>query len=140
MYLNSNFIFFLFIYLQKVSWLKAKHAKFKIKSCLEIKYEINANLPSARARRFKSIEQRLLHWIRFECALSNPGDEDMDCGTLCLRHAIVIFVWFWLGRSVIHFSFYQGFIQSSPNELWFTSVMNSSQELTIMKLIITYRG
>ena len=43
--------------MQKVFWLKAKHAEFKIKSCLKIKYEINTDLPSARAHRFKSIEQ-----------------------------------------------------------------------------------
>ena len=45
------------VFMQKVFWLKAKHAEFKIKSCLKIKYEINTDLPSARVHHFKSIKQ-----------------------------------------------------------------------------------
>jgi hypothetical protein len=118
--------------------LKAKHAKFKIKSCFEIKYEINTDLSSARVHRFKSVEQDFS--IKFSFNLHHVILEmDKDDYTSCFRDAMVIFVWFWLDRRDSFFSFDQGFIQSSPNEFGFTSVMNSFQRLILMDLRISCR-
>ena len=40
---------------------ETKNALYEIRNCLEIKYEINTDLPSARAHHFKSVEQGLLY-------------------------------------------------------------------------------
>jgi len=60
---------------------------------------ITTDLPSARAHHFKSVEQDFsivfclnLHHLILEM------DKD-DC-TSYFRHAIVIFMWFWLGGFV----------------------------------------
>jgi hypothetical protein len=89
--------------MQKVFWLKAKHAEFKIKSCFEIKYEINIELSSARVHHFKSVEQDFS--IEFSFNLHHVILEmDKDDCTSYFRDAMVIFVWFWLdGRDSFFF-------------------------------------
>ena len=129
------------VFMQRIFWWKGKHAEFKIKSCLEIKYEINTDLPSARAHYFKSVEPDFS--IAFVLNMHHPILEmdKVDCTSY--RRAIMIFLKFWLGGRLNHFfsfSFYQGFIQSSPSKILITSILNLSQRLTLMDLRNSYRG
>ena len=88
------------VFMQRIFWWKGKHAEFKIKSCLEIKYEINTDLPSARTHHFKSVEQGLLHWYLFFefCMISSWRSMRMldSLFSPCHQDLHVVLAWrFW---------------------------------------------